>query len=966
MRIVNCKTNHLKNPIGFDLSHVVMTWAVEESISKKQKSARLLVSTDESFTKIFFDTGEKSELDNRGVELTYKLSPYTRYFWKVTVWGDLGDFAVSETQFFETGKMEEPWHASWITTSWEDQKKSPYFRKTFELEKGLVSARLYIIGLGLYECEINGKRVGEERLTPYCNAYDAWLQYQTYDVKDSLKLGTNALGVTLGNGWAKGPFGTFGEMNTPYINDFALLCELHLYYENERKEVILTDTSWSCHKTPILEDSIYDGEVYDANLEIPSWSSPDFDDSTWEKAKKYQIKGLGPVVDRLSPPVVVKEFLKPITLLRTPKGEDVLDLGQNMVGWLKFKINEPKGIEVKLTHGEIMQNECFYRDNLRGAKAEYTYISDGTEKTIEPHFTFYGFRYVKLEGFTKPIDKDDFLGCVVYSDLDTIGNIATSNLLVNKLFLNALWGQKGNFLDVPTDCPQRDERMGWTGDAQVFSGTASFNMDSYAFYVKFMKDLYEEQKFSGGMVASTVPTFIQNKLSESSFIAGGACAWADAATVIPWEVYLHSGDRTILKRQYQSMKDWVDWIIRQDKNSGNRRLWTVGFHFGDWLALDGPIEGGVMGGTDKGLLASAYYRLSSNILAKTAKVLGKADEADYYSKISEEVKKAIQDEFFSKSGRSTIGTQTAHVVALHFDLVEQNVKNRVLEDLKALLKKSQMHLKTGFIGTPYLCRVLSDFGASEEAYQIFLQKDYPSWLYEVIMGATTVWERWNSVLPNGEISGTGMNSLNHYAYGSIIEWVYRNVCGLKPLEDAPGFKKFVVKPEINGKLDFASASLNSSMGQICTGYKLLGETNVEVNVKVPFNSSAKIVLEDAILNSIKGIDDSMEVFEREKAVVIEVFSGEYCFSFQTSKSYKQAYSLSSPLWQIFNNEDTKSLLNKYASHLIQASKGGTGFELPYSIQDLLDSDDSFGKRRILGDMDVEAYSKELEKIQFKV
>ncbi len=963
MFIRKCRTNHLKNPIGYDMSHTTLTWVTDQTSSISQKSARILISNDQEQRNVIYDSGFDCNIDSRGFNLPIKLEAYRRYFWTVTVIGDQNDQVCSPVQFFETGKMNTEWTGSWITTSWEDQNISPYMRKDFSLKGPIKSARAYIIGLGLYEMEINGLKIGNERLTPYCNAYDAWLQYQTYDITNALNQGENVCGVLLGNGWAKGKFGTFGPANTPYINDFALLCELHITYDNGNVEVVKTDNSWLCHPSPVLNDSIYDGEVYDENKAITGWSSMGINLDLWTKTRNYNVSGLGFVVDRMSPPVVIKETIKPIDILVTPAGEQVLDMGQNMVGWLRLRVNEPKGRTIKLSFGEVLQEDNFYRDNLRSAKCEYIYTSNGTEQVVEPHFTFYGFRYVKLEGFSKDVRIEDFMGCVVYSDLDTIGDIDTSDPVVNRLFQNALWGQKGNFLDVPTDCPQRDERMGWTGDAQVFSGTASFNMDTYAFYRKFMRDLYEEQKFADGMVASTVPTFTQNKSTESSFIAGGACAWSDAATIIPWEIYLHSGDSTILRAQYQSMKEWVDWIIQKDISSGDHKLWNVGFQFGDWLALDGPIDGGVMGGTDNGLLASAYYRLSTNIMAKTARVLGYEEDAQYYHKRSEAVKLAIQKEFFSKNGRSTIGTQTAHILALHFDLVEEEVRSRVLNDLKVLLKRSDMHLKTGFIGTPYLCRVLSDNDASEEAYQVFFQEDYPSWLYEVLMGATTIWERWNSILPDGKISGTDMNSLNHYAYGSIVEWLYRNVCGITPLEEEPGFKRFIIQPQIYGALGHVRASLDSAMGYIESSWTL-NEGIIEVNVSIPFNTSAIVILPSAKLTEVDGVEYVMEPQEKGDSVQVKVGPGLYSFKYRASKDYEITYSLKSPLWFLKANKTTREILLKHMPHMLSGEESHLGIELPYSIDELLSGEDGFIKAMILGDTDLSSLEKELMAVPY--
>lgn len=966
MKITSCKTNHMTNPLGFGMDQATVSWIAEETNSKKQLAAQVIVSSDAELSDIIYDSGKSNELSSLAVRLPITLVPYTRYYWLVRVWGDAEDEAASEVNWFETGKREDGFKAKWVTPEWEDANIHPYLRKSFKINGKIKSARAYVTGMGLYALELNGERVGKEYLTPYCNTYDTWIQYQTYDITELLKAGDNAVGAMLANGWAKGRFGTFGSINTPYCNSFTLLCELRITMEDGSIQVIGTDTNWKCKSSPILADGIYDGEIYDANLEISGWSNADFNDANWDYVKEFAADGLGKVEDRLSLPVIIKETIKPVELIHTPAGEWVLDMGQNMVGWLRIHIHEPKGTTIKIQHGEVLQENNFYRDNLRSAKAEFIYVADGSEKIIEPSFTFFGFRYAKLEGFTEPIKLEDFTACVVYSDLEETGKIETSDPFVNRLFLNALWGQKGNFLDVPTDCPQRDERMGWTGDTEVFNGTASFNMDTYAFYTKFMRDLYEEQKYCDGMVASVIPTFNKAKSSESSFVGGGSCSWGDAATVVPWEVYLHFGDKTILERQYPSMKAWVEWIRKQDRKSGDRKLWTVGFHFGDWLALDGPIEGGLLGGTDNGLLASAYYRLSTNILAKTAAILGYTEDAAFYKKLTEDIKQAIQDEFFSKNGRLTINTQTAHVLALHFDLVQPEVRDRVLKDLQILLKKSGMHLKTGFIGTPYLCRTLSDNGDAESAYKIFFQEDYPSWLYEVIMGATTIWERWNSILPDGKIYGTGMNSLNHYAYGSIVEWMYRHMCGINPLEEAPGFKKFVLKPEVYGKLYHAKATLKSSMGVIESGWSREEDGSLTVKVVVPFNAEAEVYLPHAKLEKLAGLEGLLGE-QAEDKVKLTLTSGCYTFNYMATKDFVLEYSIKSSIHELFLNLETKAILAETIPQLMRAASGDMGIVLPYSIADAINEGDSFMMNQLLGSYrDFKALNEKLKAVPVKI
>ena len=850
MKITSCKTNHIENPLGFLMDVATVSWITAETTSKRQKAAQVKVATDPAMQNIMYDSGLCECLDSRAVKLPITLSPKTRYYWTVTVQGDAGDSATSAVNWFETAKMCEPWTAKWVTPPWEqkgDDCPHPYIRKQFGLNKKIAKARAYITGFGNYEMFINGNRIGAEYLAPHCNVYDAWVQYQTYDITDALAAGENAIGVMLANGWAKGRFGTFGKLSVRSTERFSLICELQITYDDGTTEIIGTDESWRTAPSPFLLSNMYDGVVYDANKEIPGVCKVGVNTAALEKWENVKVidhpEEFGDLTARLSLPVESMEEIKPIALIKTPAGETVLDMGQNMVGWLKMRVNAPQGTKITITHGEILQNDNFYTDNLRSAKQQFVYISNGTEQVVEPRFTFYGFRFAKVEGLDN-VNPEDFTGCVLYSKLETIGDIQTSDERVNRLFQNALWGQKGNFLDVPTDCPQRDERMGWTGDTQIFAGTAMYNMSAYAFYVKFMHDLYEEQKLCGGLVPSTVPLYVLPRPSTTGNFTAGACAWSDCATVVPWEVYLHTGDKAIVEKQYQSMKDWVQWVIRKAGNDETGYLWTEGFHFGDWLALDGEKDEdgqpGVFGGTPTGYLASAYFRLSSLLLSKAAALLGKVNEANRYAALSANIRAAIQAEFFNADGSLKVETQTGYVVAIQFDLTDD--KAQMVAGLKKLLEANDVHLTTGFIGTPYLCRVLSNHGASDMAYQLFFNEGYPSWLYPVSMGATTIWERWNSVLPDGSISGTGMNSLNHYAYGSIAEWMYRNMCGINPVECSPGYKKMVLKPEPNKRLQFAKAEVNTAMGMVKCGWKYNADGTVTVDAEVPFNTEAEIVL----------------------------------------------------------------------------------------------------------------------------
>lgn len=892
MKITRMKTNHITNPLGFYLGKPKFSFVVTDTNAIKQEAAQIEVALDEKFNEIVFDTGKSKEIDSLTFELAIELKPCTRYFWRVKVWTDNEEVAISEVAWFETGKMDKPWNGVWISPNL-DKDKHPVMIKDFNIEKQVKYARAYVCGLGLYEMNINGKKAGDEYLTPGCNAYDKWLQYQTYDITDSINAGENNIEVSLGNGWYKGRFGFDGGAIEIYDDKFALLCDVVINFTDGTSTVIKTDTTWKCKESQIKFSNIYDGEVQDYS----------FDSKVSYDVREIDL-GFDRLKERLSLPVVIKEQINPIEIITTPLGETVLDMGQNMTGWIKFKTNASKGTEILLQYGELLQDGNFYRDNLRTAKAEFKYISDGINREIRPYFTFYGFRYVKVSGWSGEFKSQDFTGCVLYSDMETTGHIETSNPLVNKLFLNALWGQKGNFVDVPTDCPQRDERMGWTGDAQVFSGTAAFNMDTYAFFSKYGFDLYAEQKSFDGMVPMVVPSI--------NMTGGCSSAWGDAATVIPWNMYLYHGDKSILENQFESMKAWVDYIKKADEESGAKRLWTTGFHFGDWLALDGENPNMPTGGTEESFIASAYYCYSSMLVAKAAKAIGKYDLAKEYEALSNEVREAIRDEYFSKNGRLALKNQTAYIVALFMDLAPDEHKERVAKDLCDRIAKDKGYLKTGFVGSPYICRVLSENGYNEMAYKLLLNKECPSWLYPVTMGATTIWERWNSVLPNGKISGTDMNSLNHYSYGSIAEWMYRNMCGINPVEEKPGFRHIKLVPMPDYRFKYAKATFNSPVGLYESGWNISEDGSLEFKFIIPFNATASLTLPDA---NIEGVyvngkllnETQLDANANNENVCIELISGTYEFKYMPTKSYIKYYNTGMSLKELLANEEVKKV-----------------------------------------------------------
>lgn len=832
MKVTRLRTNRMENPLGFWMEEIRLSCIVEESVGKEAAAVRYQVSETDEFSEPVYDSGELTGQENLVCfSLPLGVKPRTRYHWRAWVKTDAGEEAWSGPAWFETSRdPEEPWQAEFIVPAWEEDIHPVIFRE-IEIRKPVRRARAYMLGLGVYELWLNGEKAGDEFLLPGLHAYDSWLQYQTFELE--LRMGGNLLEVLLGNGWYKGPYGLKSSLPR-FGTEFGVIAEIDILYEDRSRERILTDESWRARKSSILFDAIYDGEQVDESVTETSEAGAVSGAMAGRdvKAVKFPKERLLP---RLSPYLQIQERRKPVLLI-TPAGETVLDLGQNMVGWVSFRNTLPAGTRVRLQYGEVLQQGNFYRDNLRRAKAEFVYISDGREKEVRPHFTFYGFRYVKLEGWPGEPDPSDFTGCVIYSRMERTGELKTSDEKLNRLFENIVWGQKGNFLDVPTDCPQRDERMGWTGDAQVFADTACFNMDAYAFYEKFGMDLYCEQKKCGGGVPYVVPM--------SRYELYGASTWGDAATVIPWQTYLHFADPHILKRQYDSMRDWVEYIRRADEEAGGRRLWVTGKHFGDWLALDGKIPGGVYGRTDFYYIASAFYYYSATLTAKAAGILKKDEDAETYRKLAEEILAAIREEYFTPSGRLAVDTQTAYALAAYMGLVPEGAWERFKKDFRKKMLENNLRLETGFAGTPYLLPALSVCGHDDIAYELLLREEYPGWMYEINLGATTVWERWNSVLADGSMNPEGMNSLNHYAYGSVAAWMYRYMAGISPTEELPGFGLMELCPRITPRLDSLELTLQTVYGTVRIAWRITGEKRDgwQLQVTVPFGARAKLVL----------------------------------------------------------------------------------------------------------------------------
>ena len=836
MQFRNLRVNHIENPLGYAQGSPVFSWTAESS-GKKQRCARVRVSADAEMKSILFDTGE-AELSSLGVPSTLKPAPRTRYYWQVEAAADDGDVGQSEIAWFETGKMDELWAGKWIAAPFPEH---PVFRRRVAVSAPVRRARLYITGLGLYEASLNGEKIGDEFLTPGFSSYQFHMQVHTFDVTELLREGENELSVLLGKGWYMGRFGFGQEMDCIYGDRMQLLCELRIEYADGREDVIGSDESWQCAPSVYLESGILDGEHLDMRI-TPVWRGAEACPAPEGKPD-----------DRLALPVRIGQVFAEYTLIRTPRGELVLDFGQNMAGFARFVCTLPEGRKVELLYGELLQDECFYQGNLRTAKAAFSYISDGKTRAVAPRFTYYGFRYVCVKGMTEEeIEKAQFTACALWSALDGIGRIETSDAKLNKLFSNALWSQRGNFVDIPTDCPQRDERMGWTGDAQAFSETACYNLYTPAFYRRFLSDMHLEQSALSGSVPYVVP----DVLTRRRFLRGaddmyftdkcdGSCAWGDAAAIIPWNLYRFYGDKSLLAENYAGMKDWVEYIRRVDRTEcGNTHIWNVGFHFADWLALDNAGNSdNRLGSTDNAYVATCYYYLSASLTAKAARILGREDDAREYETVSEEVKEAFQKTFIAQDGSLACRTQTAYVLALHLGLFPEEFKKQGASTLRQLFRENGDLLTTGFVGTYLLCPTLSENGMSELAWHLLLNEEYPGWLHEINLGATTVWERWNSVLPDGHVSDTGMNSMNHYAFGSVIQWVYQYAAGLACREDAPGFKKVRIAPKVTDRLSFLDCSYDSAAGKYAVRWEKAGE-KTRFTVTVPFDCEAQFILPD--------------------------------------------------------------------------------------------------------------------------
>lgn len=811
-----------------------------------QRSWQLQCSTTANFSSLIFDSGEVFSAQSSHIELgDIALLPSTRYYLQVCITDNQGGASAwSPTATFVTGLLDTPWQAEFISAESPSDKANStvtLLRKGFTLSshKAITAAWVHATALGIYQLFLNGERVGNDELTPGWTSYRHHLCYQTYDVIGLLNQGDNVIGAELAAGWFKGDMG-FSRHRNYYGEQTALLCQMVIQYEDGTQQVVKSDNSWRGSDSARQFAEIYDGETFDACRLQPGWSRAGFNEALWRGVSVVRwdkntltAQGAGTVqqIERLAAKA----------LIITPQGDKVLDFGQNMSGWVEFRVRGQMGDKVILRHFETLDAQGnVYLANLRTAKQTTEYCLNGEgEEVWHPRFSWQGFRYVKVEAYPGALDLNNFTAIVIHSAMAPTGQFSCSNPDLNQLHHNILWGLKSNFVDVPTDCPQRDERLGWTGDAQIFCRTASYLMQTQTFFSKWLLDLKYDQTPEGG-VPHVIPDILTGHCDQDKFLAEGgthsATGWADAAVVNPWTMYLMYGDKRVLENQYASMKGWVNFMQAHADND----IWRYKLQFGDWVALDAQ-EGSYFGATPEDLICTAWYAHSTLLLAKAAKVLGHTDDYHYYQALQARIVERFQQRFFTADGEMTARTQTAHILALCFNLVPEVWRQRTADTLVELLHEHDGHLVTGFLGTPYFCHALSQNQHPKAAWALLLKEDFPSWLYQVKAGATTIWEHWDGIKPDGSMWSPDMNSFNHYAYGAVGEWLYRTVAGIEADEAAPGFKHALISPLPGGGLSWMNAHYQSIYGDIAVKWQAV-KGRVVLTFSIPANTTATVKL----------------------------------------------------------------------------------------------------------------------------
>ena len=898
IRPVRLRCEYRTNPLGIGERLPRLSWALEsEGRAQTQSAYRILVAGNEEGLEaeesLLWDSGRVESDRSVGIEYEgEELRSGSRCLWKVRVWDGAGNSSpYSEPAVFELGLLERSdWEGTWISLGEgppEDHEPpsgdqyddlangltpSPYLRKEFQLENPVRRARLYATARGVYEPYVNGQRVGEDVLAPGWTDYRERIQYQTYDVTRLLAQGQNALSAVLGDGWYAGFVGFDPKRRgAHYGSEPRLLAQLEVEYADGTTQTVVSDGSWKSSTGPILYSDFLVGESYEARREMAGWSEPGFDESEWYPVGVEEL-GSTPLVAQPDEGVRVTEEVPAKAVTQPKTGVYVFDMGQNMVGWVRLKVEGEAGTEVTLRHAEALDPDgTIYTTNLRFARATDRYVlKGGGEEVYEPRFTFHGFRYVEVTGYPGEPPLEAITGRVVHSATSPAGSFECSSTMVNSLQSNIVWGQRGNFLSVPTDCPQRDERLGWMGDAQIFVRTAAFNMDVAAFFEKWMVDV-EDAQSPGGAFPDVAPLFGERS---EAFLKKGSPAWGDAGVIVPWTIYKTYDDTRIVKRHYDAMRRWMEYV--REANPDLLRRNKLGNNYGDWLSPKGDY-------TPKDLLATAYWAYDARLMTEMAEAIGRREDAKGYEELFKGIRGAFNEAYVAPDGRIEGDTQTCYVLALHVGLMPEELRPAAAEHLVRAIEREDWHLSTGFVGVGYLCPVLTEAGHSDVAYRLLGNETYPSWGYTIRNGATTIWERWDGWTEENGFQSPNMNSFNHYSLGSVGEWLYRYVAGIDLDPQTAGYGRIVIHPRPGGGLRYARGEYDSVRGKIVSAWSIEGE-RFNLGITIPPNTTATVHVpaEDGagISESGKPVEqaEGVKVLRMdEDGIILAVGSGDYEF-----------------------------------------------------------------------------------------
>ncbi len=880
LRPVHLTTESLVNPLGIGTASPKLSWQLDSSErNQRQTSYHLRVaSTPELLASSpdLWDSG--MVVSSNSLHIPYggaRLASGARAYWNVTVWDAEGKVSTpSETALFSIGLLDESdWRAQWIMLDTPLNERGmlppPFLRRGFIVDKPVAQATLTITARGLFIASLNGHRIGDAFITPDWTDYSKRLQYDTYDVTALLADGENALGVILGEGWHSGYMGFRGKRSC-YGQRPSLLAQLALDYADGTSALLVTDTRWKGTTGPLLYSDMLMGEGYDARLELTGWDRPGYDDSAWVQTTA-EVAPPPPLEARTTAPVRVVEELPAIRVAQIEPDKTIYDLSQNVAGFIRLTVSGPAGTEIRLRHGEKLNSDgTLYTDNLRKALAVDTIILKGGEQTWQPHFTNHGFRYVEISGVTPSAIKA-ITGCVIYSDLGQTGAFESSNPLINQLWNTILRGQRGNFVSVPTDCPQRDERLGWAGDVLAFGTTASFNMNSQNFFARWLQSMTDGQ-FPSGAYPDVAPRLVADQ--------EGSPAWGDAGVITTWVQYQFYGDLSLIEQRYASMQRWMNHLSDVSEND-IRVIDGQNNRYGDWLSYNAP--------TPDDVLATAFWAWDARLMANMAQLIGRDADAAAYTALFERVKAAFMAAFVSDDGRVKGETQTVYLLALHVDLLPQPLRAQATHHLVDDIVERGYHMSTGFVGTPLLLPVLASSGHADIAYALLTQDTIPSWGYMLRRGATTIWERWDAINEQDEVVDplhptfihwkhgaiAGMNSFNHYGLGSVGQWLYQGIGGINADPLRPAFEHVIIRPRPGGDLTWADVKYDSIRGPIRSAWKLDGGA-LTLDVSIPANTSATVYVPASEAATAR---DGVEPVGSETGYTIfEIGSGDYRFS----------------------------------------------------------------------------------------